>query len=244
MGCILIKSLLPLFFCWLSFNSSFDLCLTIKISVRKKTLETDLSWTSGSRNLTIVFLVETHFKPSVLLQGFYLTEENYLTEVLSSFFESLLWSCCFSFVSSGRHGLSHGLCREWECQSRFSKFAFLVAFPHHLPVIYHGDALEVICFRICCPSDGNVSLKWSDCKCLDSGWTGGIYVILAWNHIWLLKKFIFNWRITALEYWFGFCHTSSTWITHRCTYAPLSHLPPFPIPLTCYRAPVWTPWVI
>lgn len=187
MGCILIKSLLPLFFCWLSFNSSFDLCLTIKISVRKKTLETDLSWTSGSRNLTAMFLVETHLKLSVLLQGFYLTEENYLTEVLSSFFESLLWSCYFSFVSSGRHGLSHGLCREWECQSRFSKFAFLVAFPHHLPVIYHGDALEVISFRIGCPLNGNVSLKWSDCKCLDSGWTG-FYVILLWNHIWHFKK--------------------------------------------------------
>ena len=28
----------------------------------------------------------------------------------------------------------------------------------------------------------------------------------------------------ALEYWFGFCHTSSTWITHRCTYVP--SLPP------------------
>lgn len=129
-------------------------------------------------------------KPTSLLQGFYLTEENYLTEVLSSFFESLLWSY-FSFVSSGRHGFSHGLCREWACQSRFSKFAFLVAFPCHLPVIYRGDALEVISFRICYPSNGNVSLKWSDCRCLDSGWTGGIYVILVWNHIWLLKKFIY-----------------------------------------------------
>ena len=29
----------------------------------------------------------------------------------------------------------------------------------------------------------------------------------------------------ALQYWFGFCHTSSTWITHRYTYVPsLPHL--------------------
>ena len=28
-------------------------------------------------------------------------------------------------------------------------------------------------------------------------------------------KFIFNWRIIALQYWFHFFHTS-TWISHRC----------------------------
>ena len=55
-------------------------------------------------------------------------------------------------------------------------------------------------------------------------------------------KIIFNWRMIALQYWFDFCHTS-TWISHRYTYVP-SHLPPFPTPLGCYRAPVWVPWVI
>ena len=30
-------------------------------------------------------------------------------------------------------------------------------------------------------------------------------------------KFIFNWRIIALQYWLNFCHTS-TRISHRCTY--------------------------
>ena len=60
--------------------------------------------------------------------------------------------------------------------------------------------------------------------------------------------FIFNWRIIALQYCLGFCHTS-TWIHHRYTYvpslltlSPTSH--PFPPPLSCYRAPVWVPWVI
>ena len=32
-------------------------------------------------------------------------------------------------------------------------------------------------------------------------------------------KFIFNWRIIALQYCVGFCHTS-TWISHRYTYIP------------------------
>ena len=31
--------------------------------------------------------------------------------------------------------------------------------------------------------------------------------------------FFFNWRIIALQYWIGFCHTS-TWLNHRHTYAP------------------------
>ena len=39
---------------------------------------------------------------------------------------------------------------------------------------------------------------------------------------------IFNWRITALPYWVGFCH-SSTWISHRYTYVLcLLNLPPIP----------------
>ena len=33
--------------------------------------------------------------------------------------------------------------------------------------------------------------------------------------------FYFSWRITALQYCFGLCHTS-TWISHRYTYAPPS----------------------
>ena len=47
-------------------------------------------------------------------------------------------------------------------------------------------------------------------------------------------KFIFNWMIIALQYWFDFCHTA-TWIDYRCTCSrslnPPSHLPPFPISL-------------
>ena len=59
-------------------------------------------------------------------------------------------------------------------------------------------------------------------------------------------KFIFNWRITALQYCIGFCHTS-TWISHRYTYVHsllnLVPTPPHPTPLGCHRAPVWAPWV-
>jgi len=42
----------------------------------------------------------------------------------------------------------------------------------------------------------------------------------------ILKLYIFNWKIIALQYWFHFCHTS-TWISHRSTYVPsLLNLPP------------------
>ena len=55
-----------------------------------------------------------------------------------------------------------------------------------------------------------------------------------------LKKFIFNWRIGTLQYYDGFCHTS-TQISHRYTcvlpsWTP-SHLPSHPIPSGCHRAP-------
>ena len=55
-----------------------------------------------------------------------------------------------------------------------------------------------------------------------------------------LKNFIFNWRIGTLQYYDGFCHTS-TQISHRYTrvlpsWTP-SHLPSHPIPSGCHRAP-------
>lgn len=72
---------LPLFFCWLSFNSSFDLCLTIKISVRRKLWKQIFPGPQVQGTWPLCFLL----KPTSLLQGFYLTEENYLTEVLKFF---------------------------------------------------------------------------------------------------------------------------------------------------------------
>ena len=45
------------------------------------------------------------------------------------------------------------------------------------------------------------------------------------NNIPLLFKKFFYWRVMALQYCVGFCHTS-TWISHRCTYFPfLLNLP-------------------
>ena len=39
-------------------------------------------------------------------------------------------------------------------------------------------------------------------------------------------KVIFNWRIIAIQYYVGFCHTA-TWIGHKYRYSPsLSRLPP------------------
>ena len=45
----------------------------------------------------------------------------------------------------------------------------------------------------------------------------------------LIKKIFFNWRLIALQYCGGFCHTF-TWISHGCTCVPILNLPPHPIP--------------
>ena len=49
-----------------------------------------------------------------------------------------------------------------------------------------------------------------------------------------------NWRLIALQYCSGFCHTL-TWISHGCACVPHleppSHLPPHPIPQGCPSAP-------
>ena len=55
---------------------------------------------------------------------------------------------------------------------------------------------------------------------------------LPWRMIFKKQYFFnlfgFNWRIIALQYCIGFCHTS-TWISHRYTYVPL---PLTSLPLT------------
>ena len=57
-------------------------------------------------------------------------------------------------------------------------------------------------------------------------------------------KFVFYWRIIAIQNFVAFCQTS-TWIRHRYTYIPsLLNLPPNPTPLGWYRAPVWVSWAI
>ena len=65
----------------------------------------------------------------------------------------------------------------------------------------------------------------------------------------LKNLFIFNWRITALQYWFDF-YLASTWISYRYTYVPsllnlpsTSHLsqvtePRFEFPESCSKFPL------
>ena len=60
-------------------------------------------------------------------------------------------------------------------------------------------------------------------------------ISLQLNKLIFKKLFIFNWRIIAFQYCVGFCHMS-TWISHRHTYEPPFHLPPYPTPLGCHRA--------
>ena len=68
-----------------------------------------------------------------------------------------------------------------------------------------------------------------------------IMFLFFWCTPFFVKKlFIFNWRIIALQYCIGFCHTS-TWVSHRYTYVPsLLKFPPIshlhPTPLRCHRA--------
>ena len=64
----------------------------------------------------------------------------------------------------------------------------------------------------------------------------------------VLFLFIFNWRIIVLQYYVGFCHTS-TWISHRYTYVPsLLNLPPtfHPIPplWVVTEHQIWAPCLI
>ena len=66
--------------------------------------------------------------------------------------------------------------------------------------------------------------------------------------LFIFLKYIFIWRIIALQYFDGFCHIR-TWISNKYTYAPsLLSLPPIPpshpTPLGCPRALGWAPCII
>jgi len=61
------------------------------------------------------------------------------------------------------------------------------------------------------------------------------------------KKLLLYWRIIALQYYVGFCDTS-TWISPQVYICPLpleppSHLPPCPTHLGCQRTLGWAPCV-
>ena len=68
------------------------------------------------------------------------------------------------------------------------------------------------------------------------------------NKFYIFLKFIFNWRITGLQYCVGFCHTV-TWIIHQYTYVPsfLNHSPtshPVPPLHVVTELWIWAPCVI
>ena len=63
-----------------------------------------------------------------------------------------------------------------------------------------------------------------------------------WCTSMFLLKFIFNWRIIALECCVGFCHTI-TWTSREYTHITFLLILPA-TPLGCHRAPGWAPWAI
>ena len=64
--------------------------------------------------------------------------------------------------------------------------------------------------------------------------------LFIFAHLCGIFFFSFNWRIIALQYSFGFCHTS-LWISHKYPYVPFLlnpfPPPPHPTPLGYQRAP-------
>ena len=76
----------------------------------------------------------------------------------------------------------------------------------------------------------------------DTGFLSRVYKVLPKFFLSLIfKKYIFNWRIIALQYCIGFFNT--TWIRHRYTYVPfLPNLLP-----TCHPIPplqvITEPWL-
>ena len=89
----------------------------------------------------------------------------------------------------------------------------------------------------------SISLHWSPCNSIStllscllspSCYAEGPSYIYIYMYIF----FFLIWRIIALQYYVGFCHTS-TWVSHRYTHGPSSwtSLPP-PIPphrVRCHR---------
>ena len=64
-----------------------------------------------------------------------------------------------------------------------------------------------------------------------------------WDNNYCFQLFVFNWRMIALQYRVGFCHTA-TCISHRYTCVPaLPSLLPPPAPPGCHRARGWAPRV-
>ena len=56
----------------------------------------------------------------------------------------------------------------------------------------------------------------------------------------VIKNICCNWLMTALQYWFDICHTS-TWINHRYTYVPsLLNLPRTSHPSRLLWSPSWS----
>ena len=78
-----------------------------------------------------------------------------------------------------------------------------------------------------------MGIRTSSCLNRKTEWRGRFCLLI--NNL-----FIFHWRMITLQYWDGFCQTS-TQISHRhprvpAPLNPCSHLPPHPIHLGCPRA--------
>ena len=85
-----------------------------------------------------------------------------------------------------------------------------------------------------------LSEEWPEMKVLQEGRGKVPPIFRIFSICCIFLKFIFNWKMIALQYCVGLCHTSP-WINLKYI-CPLpkkspSHLPPHPTPLGCHRAP-------
>ena len=102
----------------------------------------------------------------------------------------------------------------------------LVSLFAHLPV--HGCLVFVLTAPLEWPCQSHQHVLWHQTHGLLSS-----LIFFNSQHLrpCFFKKIICNWRIIALQYCVGFCHTSA-WISHRYTYVPsLLNFPPIFLPI-------------
>ena len=141
------------------------------------------------------------------------------------FLVALLFFDCFSFVSEFFHFSNHK-CLEsaqemgWSGRNDDTVSFLYLGESHRVPLSFsflQPPLLFFWCYSKPFFSPNSVPFVWPPCA------------LGALTEDSVIFFFFFNWRLIALQYCVGFCHTSAS-ICHRYTYVPsLLNLPPTPI---------------